>query len=97
MRVWPARLLAMFPPSHYNNVTSHPTGGASRAGHGGLAAIATVPQWHPALQNRLMSLGGLKLMGCDSGVAVKSSFHILMVLSASHVTSLDPVLSKDMA
>lgn len=44
-----------------------------------------------------MSFGGLKLMGWVSGVAVKSSFHIFIVLSASQVTSLDPLISYDMA
>lgn len=34
-------------------------------------------------QNRLMAAGGRKLMGWVSGVAVSSSRHILMVLSAS--------------
>jgi len=36
-------------------------------------------------------------MGCVSGVAVKSSFHIFMVLSASQLTSLDPLTSYDRA
>ena len=39
-------------------------------------------------QNLLMSLGGLKFTGCVSSVALMSSRHILIVLSASHVTSL---------
>jgi hypothetical protein len=39
-------------------------------------------------QNRLMSFGGTKLTGCVSSLALASSRHILMVLSASHVTSL---------
>jgi hypothetical protein len=41
-----------------------------------------------AAQNRLMSFGGLKLTGCVSSVAFASSRHILIVLSASHVTNL---------
>ena len=44
-------------------------------------------------QYRRMSFGGLKLMGWVSGVAVRSSFHIFIVLSASQVTSLDPLTS----
>lgn len=50
-----------------------------------------------AAQNRLISRGGLKSMGWLSGVALSSSFHILIVLSASHVTRREPVWSKDIA
>lgn len=48
-------------------------------------------------QYLLMSFGGLKLIGWVSGVADKSSFHIFIVLSASHVTSRDPLTSYERA
>ena len=46
---------------------------------------------------RLISFGGLKSMGWVSGVALSSSFHIFIVLSASHVTNLVPLRSNDIA
>ena len=42
-----------------------------------------------------MFVGGAKgRIGLDSGVASVSSFHILIVLSASHVIKREPVTSK---
>lgn len=49
------------------------------------------------LQNLLMSLGGLKFIGCVSGVADSSSRQNLMVLSASQVSMRVPVWSKPSA
>ena len=60
------------------------------------ATTDTPPSLHLA-QKRLMSLGGLKSMGWLSGVALSSSFHILIVLSASQVMRREPVRSNDMA